>query len=475
MYKRQLHIKIASINAQGTDDNDTIFDNQLYLFEGIGFIITLNNNNPDTTSSSSSSSSNTTTATMNYDILDQILTPLFTQLEGCITQGASPIVILECHHILMAIGTLARGLHIGLVPENQVNNMVVNKKLINDSLVHKFSNIAEVILVTFSFFNKFENIRDASRFTFARLIPILNNKILPFINKLIELILSSTDLKSWEMIDFLGFLSQLIHMFNTDLNCYQLFNQLLTPLINKVHSIIKDIDEQHDQQASINKPIDNTVTTTAAVNKNIVVTDSYRDKILLKKAYFTFLQSFTNNSVTSILLSDINRSILPTILNDLVTYTPQEIQETSMMKVSLNVLSNFIKRFGNGSCLDNDDINRDPNLKIEGLNEYFIMKCVPIIFEIPFNPVYKFNIKEGNFKTMASDLARLLRELFLVNNNPTTNENECVKYLTQIYLPQIQLPQELSIQLVNMLTTMGQKQFEKWFVVNFISVLKQDQ
>ncbi|QID86262.1 pre-tRNA nuclear export protein [Saccharomyces pastorianus] len=473
-----LHIKIASINSQGTDDNDTIFDNQLYLFEGIGFIITLNNNNQDTASSSSSSSSSSTTATtatMNYDILDQILTPLFTQLEGCITQGASPIVILECHHILMAIGTLARGLHIGLVPENQVNNMVVNKKLINDSLVHKFSNIAEVILVTFSFFNKFENIRDASRFTFARLIPILNNKILPFINKLIELILSSTDLKSWEMIDFLGFLSQLIHMFNTDLNCYQLFNQLLTPLINKVHSIIKEIDEQHDQQASINKPIDNSVTTTAAVNKNIVVTDSYRDKILLKKAYFTFLQSFTNNSVTSILLSDINRSILPVILNDLVTYTPQEIQETSMMKVSLNVLSNFIKRFGNGSCLDNDDINRDPNLKIDGLNEYFIMKCVPIIFEIPFNPIYKFNIKEGNFKTMASDLARLLRELFLVNNNPTTNDNECVKYLTQIYLPQIQLPQELSIQLVNMLTTMGQKQFEKWFVVNFISVLKQDQ
>ena len=462
-----LHIKVTSINAQGTDDNDTIFDNQLYIFEGIGFIITLNNSSQELTAATASTP-------IDYDILDQILTPLFTQLEGCITQGASPVVILECHHILMAIGTLARGLHIGLVPENQVNNMVVNKKLINDSLIHKFSNIAEVILVTFSFFNKFENIRDASRFTFARLIPILSNKILPFINKLIELILSSTDLKSWEMIDFLGFLSQLIHMFHTDTDCYQLFNQLLTPLINKVHSIIEEIDEQHDQQSSSNKPIDTAVTATS-VNKNIVVTDSYRDKILLKKAYCTFLQSFTNNSVTSILLSDVNRAILPVILNDLVTYTPQEIQETSMMKVSLNVLCNFIKCFGNGTCLDNDDINKDPNLKIDGLNEYFIMKCVPIIFEIPFNPIYKFNIKEGNFKTMAYDLARLLRGLFIVSSNPTTNENECVKYLTQIYLPQIQLPQELTIQLVNMLTTMGQKQFEKWFVDNFISVLKQGQ
>ena len=148
-------------------------------------------------------------------------------------------------------------------------------------------------------------------------------------------------------------------MFHTDTDCYQLFNQLLTPLINKIHSIIEEIDEQHDQQSSSNKPIDTAVTATS-VNKNIVVTDSYRDKILLKKAYCTFLQSFTNNSVTSILLSDVNRAILPVILNDLVTYTPQEIQETSMMKVSLNVLCNFIKCFGNGTCLDNDDINKDP-------------------------------------------------------------------------------------------------------------------
>lgn len=115
-----LHIKVTSINAQGTDDNDTIFDNQLYIFEGIGFIITLNNSSQELTAA-------TANTPIDYDILDQILTPLFTQLEGCITQGASPVVILECHHILMAIGTLARGLHIGLVPENQVNNMVVNK------------------------------------------------------------------------------------------------------------------------------------------------------------------------------------------------------------------------------------------------------------------------------------------------------------------------------------------------------------
>ncbi|CAI6760450.1 ANM_collapsed_G0031840.mRNA.1.CDS.1 [Saccharomyces cerevisiae] len=29
-----------------------------------------------------------------------------------VLQEAPPVVILECHHILMAIGTLARGLHV---------------------------------------------------------------------------------------------------------------------------------------------------------------------------------------------------------------------------------------------------------------------------------------------------------------------------------------------------------------------------
>ena len=45
---------------------DTIFDSQLYLFEGVGVLIGANSNNE-------------------YDILDGVLTPLFSDLEQCIS------------------------------------------------------------------------------------------------------------------------------------------------------------------------------------------------------------------------------------------------------------------------------------------------------------------------------------------------------------------------------------------------------
>lgn len=437
-----LIIKVGTVNPDGSED-DTTFGNQMYLFEGIGLLIGAN-------------------VEHNYDILDNVLTPLFTDLETCISsQVETPDVILQCHHILMAIGTLARGVHGGLVPDNQVNNALVNKKLISKSLIEKFSNIAEVVLVTFSFFNKFENIRDASRFTFSRLIPILNNGIVPFANKLIALFLES-DLKVLEMNDFLGFLGQMVHMFHKDERCYQLFNNLLTPVVEKVHTILQQIEQEHGPGTGGY----NTVGVDDNPGKNIIITDSFRDKVLLKKAYYAFLQSFITNSVTSMLLSQKNSNALSIILTDLLSYTPEEVQETSAMKLALNVLVNFIKYFGSGKCTDQDDSHAGTTDRIEGLNEFLITKTVPLIFEIPFRPEYKFNINEGSFRVVACDLSRLLKELYVQNNYNVTdmNSNSCLKYLSEVYLPQIQFPNELTMELIEFLVTLDQKAFEKYYV-----------
>lgn len=448
-----LTIKITSINADGTE-NDTTFDNQMYLFEGVGLLIGANSET-------------------SYDILDNVLKPMFTQLESCISsQVQTPEVVLQCHHILMAIGTLARGVHGGLVPDNQVNNALVNKRLIHQSLIEKFSNIAEVVLVTFSFFNKHENIRDASRFTFSRLIPILNSGIIAFANKLIALFLES-DLKMLELNDFLGFLGQMIHTFSKDNNCLELFTSLLTPIVNKVHQMMTVIENENIQHNNSNDIVASTTTTAIETkdthNKNIIVTDSFRDKVLLKKAYFAFLQSFVTNNVTSLLLAPINGNALSIILTDLLTYTPAEIQETSAMKLALNVLVNFIKYFGSGKCVDPKDSHAMNVQKIEGLNEFFITKVVPLVFEVPFNPEYKFNVKEGTYRIVACDLSRLLKELYSQSigdsNNPADiNSNPLLKYLSQIYLPQIQFPEQLIMELIEMLVTRDQKTFEKYYI-----------
>lgn len=446
-----LAVKAVVSNQEGIEE-DATFDSQLYLFEGIGMLIGANTDS-------------------NYEIIDEVLTPLFTDLETCIsTQIQDPAVVLQAHHLLMAIGTLARGVHGGLVPENQVNNALVNKKIIHQSLVEKFSNIAEVVLVSFSFFSKHESVRDASRFTFARLIPVLNNEIVPYASKLIALFLDS-DLTTVEMNDFLGFLGQMIHMFHMEEGCYQLFDNLLVPVINKVHACMSQIDNEE----AIETPewsANGAGNARARTTKNVVVTNSFRDKILLKKAYYAFLQSLVHNSVTSLLLSERNRGILSTILEDLLTYMPQEVQESSTIKLALNVLANLVKSFGSGKCTDEKDIHAIKLDKLEGLNEFLITKIVPLVFEIPFKPENKFNIKDGSCRVVACDLSRLLREIYLQSGGDSgaVAENPCLKYMLEVYFPQIQFPSEMALQFAQALATSDAKAFEKYYV-SFIGSL----
>ena len=448
-----LTIRVTTANGEESNEEDTTFSTQLYLYEGVGLLIGLNSD-------------------LNYDLMDNILGPSFTDLEGCISsQTQTPAIVLQCHHILMAVGTLARGVHSGLVPENSVNNALVSKKLINQTLIEKFSNIAEVVLVTFSYFNNYENIRDASRFTFSRLIPILGSRIVPFANKLIGLFLVS-DLKVLELCDFLGFLGQMVHMFCSDDSSYEAFNNILTPVIEKIHSVLNLIDqESNNVEANFSNgtSLENggkQETQKDGVAKSIVLTDSFRDKITLKKAYYAFLQSFITNSVTSILLTPNNSNTLSIILSDLLSYTPEEVQEASTIKLALNVLVNFIKQFGSGVCNDPKDTHASSISKIEGLNEYFITQTIPLVFEIPFRPEYKFDIRVGNYRVVACDLSRILKELCIQSGNGTDdiNSNACVKYLSEVYLPQIQFPPQLIGELIQMLVQLDRKAFEKYYV-----------
>ncbi|SCU86032.1 LAME_0D04214g1_1 [Lachancea meyersii CBS 8951] len=447
----QLLMKISQLlvikpveTSQQSADVDVIFDNQLYLFDGVGLLIG-------------------TSLDSSYNLLDGVLVPLFANLESCISaQTKSVKVVTQAHHVLMAIGTVARGIHSGLVPENQVNNTEVTSKFFSRALVEKFSNVAEVILVTFSYFNKHEIIRDATRFSFARLIPILNEEILPFASRLIAIFLSS-DLKILELNDFLGFLGQIVHTFHKSDVCYQLLNNLLTPVIEKVFHLMA---KEEGNPEAVQSGMSASIVTKGSTEKNVVITDSFRDKVLLKKAYYTFLQSFVTNHSTSLFLTESNRNVLPVILEDLLSYTPDEIYETSSMKLALNVLVNFIKLLGTGMCTDSQDPNANTFGKLVGLGEFFISKVIPLVFEIPFKPEYGFNVRDASCRIVACDLSRSLKALHKIYAE--TNPNPCLNYLAENYFPQVQFPHQLSLEFINALVNSDDKSFEKYFV-NFIS------
>ena len=67
---------------------------------------------------------------------------------------------------------------------------------------------------------------------------------------------------------------------------------------------------------------------------------------------------------------------------------------------------------------------------------------------------------------VACDLSRILKELCIQSSNGTDDiaSNACVKYLSEVYLPQIQFPPQLIGELVQMLVQLDRKAFEKYYV-----------
>ncbi|KAH3902824.1 related to Exportin-T [Saccharomycodes ludwigii] len=467
----QVNSPTLNINNDSAIESDTTFDNQLYLFESVGILIAGNKK-------------------QNYNMLDGIMSPLFHNLEHCISVPTkTQQLVLQTNHVLMAIGIVARGIHSGIVPESQLNTVAVNEKLVDKTLIEKFSNIAEVVLVTFQYFNKYEIVRDSARFAFARLVPILNSNIIPYISRLLAIFYES-DLKVLEMNDFLGFVGQIIHNFQNNNNCYQLLNSLVTPLVKKVFQTMNIIDKEQMEPTNLSSAASGRTSN----GKNVIVTDAFREKILLKKAYYGFLQAFITNHVTSLFLTESNREVFALILEDLLTYEPQELQEMSTMKLSLSVLLKILRFLGTGACTDLQDNNRNDLVRLDGLREFFIAKIVPLCFEIPFKPEYAFNINDGSCRVIASDLARLLKSLYTINNSANTigainNENvnnndtngadgsssilgtnKCIVYLVDVYFPQIQFPNNISMEFINALISLDEKKFEKYYVSFIVQI-----
>ncbi|KAL6940553.1 hypothetical protein ACO0QE_004459 [Hanseniaspora vineae] len=451
-------------------NQDTTFENQLYLFEGAGILV-------------SSSKS------LDFSILDGVLNPLFRSLEVCIGAPVKTCsTVLEIHHIMMAIGTLARGIHSGLVPENLLSNQTTNEKLLgNQSLIEVFSNIAEVVLVTFQYFHSFELVRDATRFVFARLISILNTNIISFINRLLATFYE-TEMKVVEMNDFLGFVGQIVHTFQNNEDCYQLLNNMITPLVKKVFKLIEDTKLETSSSSTTAavtsaspspEPAGVSGNTTVVVNangvkdKNVVVTDAYREIVEIKRGLYNFMQSLITNHVTSLLLTESNKNTLSIVLNDLLAYTPQDLKETSVMKIKLNVLINLVRFLGTGSCVDPDDAHSNDLIKLEGLNEFFIAKTVPLVFEIPFNPEYAFNIKDGSYRIVASDLSRLLKVCYLSNSQSGGSPNPLLTYMNDYYFPQIQFPPSFTMEFIQALEQLNEKKFDQYYV-GFINKIKSE-
>lgn len=396
------------------DEDDEIvengnFNNQLYLFESIGLLITIIDDKNFT-----------------LKLVDLIFQPIFDDLQTCISRddkSANPIVPLQAHHSLMAMATMVRGFECEYTPD----------------LVSKINNSSQVVLFTLENFNKFEIVRDAARFSMSRFIPILKDQSHGHLSKLISIILATPNLRINELGDFLSFIGQVIHQFKNNDNIYQLLNDLLSPLLNKIYELLDTSNEYPDL---------------------------VRDKFGLKKAFMTFFGVIVLNNQSSLLITETNKQNFPRILTSFVNYA-YDLTEPSVSKLAITQIVNVISIIGgnNGKINDVNDKYSESLPQIEGIDEFLMDAAVKLSFELPFSKP-EFDLKDAQFRNIAQELSTLLKTY-----ESHQKDQEFLKFLAN-YLNNMGMNQQLLNDLGSNLVKLNQREFKKYFITFLLELKK---
>ena len=249
----QAEIREQSVEDYDTDDerNDKLI-HKLHLYEAVGTIC----------------SAPSVSVTRQIPLLDSVLRPLLSDIQGQIplVKQANQLATLQAHHLIMALGTLARG-YSDWVPSKQ--SMHPPPSEVSDA----FQGGNEVVLQTLESTRELE-IRTAARFAFSRFIGVLGGRILPQLPRWIEGLLAGSSTRD-EMGFFLRLLDQIIYGFKTEI--FVVLDTLLSPLLQRVF---------------------------AGMNETAQGTDDEIQLAELKREYLNLLLVIFNNDLGSVLLSD---------------------------------------------------------------------------------------------------------------------------------------------------------------------------
>lgn len=203
--------------------------------------------------------------------LRSIMTPLYSDLE--VHLGPAKVgderAILQVHHLLMALGTLAKGFS-----DWTPGYAASSAPPLASNISEEFIKTAEATLVALEALNYSFDVREAARFTLSRLIGVLGNRVLPQLPRWIDGLLTQTSTKE-EMSLFLKLLDQIVHSFKTEI--FDILNTLLTPFLQRVF-------------LGIGEPATGT-------DDEIQLAD-------LKREYLGFLLAIINNNLEGVLVSE---------------------------------------------------------------------------------------------------------------------------------------------------------------------------
>ena len=195
----------ADTDSDSDSEQDLVFDSRLYLFQSAGLLM---------------ASMHATDFKAGGALLESLIANIN---EHSLPASPDQAVISNIHHTVMAIGDVAKGFEGAIA----IDASALSRQQVGNRL---FSPASEAILKALVRFEDSSLIRDAvrpsflpsrlfneahylyqTRYAFARLVNVMGETILEKIPALIGGLLRKST--TWELIDFLPFLGQLIHKF----------------------------------------------------------------------------------------------------------------------------------------------------------------------------------------------------------------------------------------------------------------------
>lgn len=434
------------------EEHENSFTNQLYLFEAVGLLV--------------SDIPTETKEPFKMKLMEVILQPLFTSLEKCVTsvtQNADvKLLVVQAHHCLMSVGTFIKGF------EGSPEAAVVQQGFLNH-----LQQVAQVVIIVLETFIDYPLIRGCSRFTLVRLFNIFvkvptqtEGMIEMILTRFISMIMMKFELLSIdEIIDFIHFIQQVLHAIGNLQNVYQLLNSLVTPLFGKILEVINTTSNDEDSFVK-------------------------SEKSSLKRAFVTFLINFSNNHLTSILISDENQEMLCGVINHLLNFA-LDTDDVNLMKLSVMELSCLIQHIGGGVIIDvQDTFGMMAQRTFKGAEELLIRNSVILSFEILLKN-NKLDFRDAQVKAVFLEVGKLLKALCYMGsppevivsvgtNNQGLNQENLSKLVRNDYQCQIlktymcgnlMMPEVVAEQLLGVLVNTHDKEFVKGFM-GFVGGLK---
>ncbi|KAF2110054.1 Exportin-T [Lophiotrema nucula] len=364
-----LPIKAELPDESGDDDMssdeddqsaDALFNAQLYLFEAVGCI----------------SSSPTVPIESKKLYAQTIMQPLFADMEQTLGQARNGDnrAILQIHHIIMALGTLARG-YSDWVPSN-TNTLPATE--VSD----EFFKASEAILVALESLNSSMQIRDAARFAFSRMISVLGTRLLQQLPSWIDGLLSQSTTD--EFSTFLKVLGQIIFTFKAE--SANVLDTLLTPLLQRIFNALGVAPTGTDDEIQLAE---------------------------LRREYLNFISTLLNHGLGSVLVSNANQATFQTIITSLDTFA-RDTSDYPTARLSVSVIIRMISAWG-GPDKVGPGANQAPTspvtsqAPIPGFDNFAVERFSPLAWNVPGSP--GFNTKDGQARQVLQETASLQAEI----------------------------------------------------------------